>query len=404
MLPLSKIDDQLTVFRKNRVVLFGASSAGKKVLKQLQEEKIDIYCFCDNDREKWGKTVEGIKVVSPNELLRIEGVIVQITSDFDADIAVQLKGMGIHNYISYMEFKERMSGLLKYRFFLKHKNLKEVYIQKAVIFDHIDTRDERGLWEYLAESEYLMEEELYFLCLPPKTGDWTLNTSLHHLNKNFINLWHSFHHMLPEIKELLKNKTIKIVTAVREPISQNISEFFQMCNCFWDIPEYWKEGGNVQLLFDEFLAHEFLEIFSTQAEKRKLCYFEAYKKAEKLEYMIQYFFERQFAPYSGIDIYQYPFDKEKGYSIITEGNIQIFIYQLEKLNHLKKELADFLKIEKLELINDNTGDSKWYADAYLDAKKNLKLCRKYLEWCCSGKLMNHFYNRKDIQAVYDKWK
>lgn len=403
---LSKIDDTLQVYRENKVILFGASSAGINAKRLLEKHNIQIAFFCDNDKNKWGTVLEGIQIISPEELdaYLSKHTLIQVTSDYSKDIVVQLKQMGIYCYISYEEYKERISGLVKYHFFSKYNYLKEIFMQKAVIFDHIDTRDERGLWEYLAELDYLGENIFYFLCLPPKTGDWTLNASLHHLNKKFINLWHSFHHMLPELKEFLKNKTVKIVTAVREPVSQNISEFFQMCNCFWDTPEYWEKGGDVQFLFDEFLAHELPELFSKGAERRELCYFEAYKKAERLEYMIQHFFERQFEPFSGIDIYQYPFDKEKGYSIITEGNVQIFIYQLEKLNYLKKELADFLGVKKLELINDNTGDLKWYADAYSDAKKNLKLRREYLEWCCSGKFMNHFYNKKDIQAVYDKWK
>lgn len=46
----------------DNIVIFGASGGAVKVAKTLKNLKIDFRYFVDNDKNKWGKVVEG-KVV-----------------------------------------------------------------------------------------------------------------------------------------------------------------------------------------------------------------------------------------------------------------------------------------------------------------------------------------------------
>ena len=115
------------------------------------------------------------------------------------------------------------------------------------------------------------------------------------------------------------------------------------------------------------------------------------------------FFQENFEKYNHINVYNYPFDKKRGYSIIQDKDTEIFVYQLEKLNDIRKELGEFLEIENLELINDNVGEEKWYASAYKQALKGLKLSREYFEYCYNSELVRHFYSEEDIHRFRKRW-
>ncbi|KKM17234.1 hypothetical protein LCGC14_1677820 [marine sediment metagenome] len=51
------------------VVLFGAGALGKEMLYALNRNGIKPVCFCDNDTQKHGKTIEGLPVISFEELV-----------------------------------------------------------------------------------------------------------------------------------------------------------------------------------------------------------------------------------------------------------------------------------------------------------------------------------------------
>lgn len=56
-----------------RLVLFGAGNMGRRVLAKLREDGIEPLAFSDNQPQKWGKSVDGLLVVSPEEAARLFG-------------------------------------------------------------------------------------------------------------------------------------------------------------------------------------------------------------------------------------------------------------------------------------------------------------------------------------------
>ena len=42
----------------DKIVIFGASGGAVKVAKTLKNLGMDFLCFVDNDKNKWGTTVE----------------------------------------------------------------------------------------------------------------------------------------------------------------------------------------------------------------------------------------------------------------------------------------------------------------------------------------------------------
>ena len=78
----------------DKIVIFGASGGAVKVAKTLKNLGMDFLCFVDNDKNKWGTTVEGKLVDSPERLCR-EKCRILIASDYQSEIEGQLSAMGL---------------------------------------------------------------------------------------------------------------------------------------------------------------------------------------------------------------------------------------------------------------------------------------------------------------------
>jgi uncharacterized protein (TIGR00369 family) len=76
------------------VIIFGAGLMGV-VAKNILSTRFEILNFCDNDVRKWGTTLEGVKVLPPNQLNRFGDIQIIIASMFAFEILSQLQTMGI---------------------------------------------------------------------------------------------------------------------------------------------------------------------------------------------------------------------------------------------------------------------------------------------------------------------
>lgn len=84
------------------LVLFGASASGEKTYKLLSQKGVKIDYFCDNNKEKCGKTINNIEIISLNQLLTMDRDInILVTSSFYKEIMAQLKSYGFKNVISF---------------------------------------------------------------------------------------------------------------------------------------------------------------------------------------------------------------------------------------------------------------------------------------------------------------
>ncbi len=408
MIRLSKIDDELTVYKGKDIILFGAGYQGRVVKRELESKGFQITGFCDNDKKKWGEIINGTEVISPDRLCEIynDKMLVQISCIYSSEIEKQLQLLKIDSFISYREYCERMEGIRIYcglpQSVKQYKTLctKPSYFELLVRKQCID---------YALRVKYYDMDSFHIVCLPPKTGNHTIEASIRECGGEFVAFRHTFNDMFPVWSKLLEGKKIKIITGVREPVAQNISFFFQQNTRFYDIPEYWKDGGDVQFLWDKWISN----VLGNDVQlRRKSIEGKENTNFDYMEYIhaiydnivtVQYFFERNFEKYNGINVYDYSFDQEQGYSIIREGNIEVFIYQLEKLNAVKDSMGEFLGLKNFELKNENVGAQKWYAPAYRQALEELKLSREYVEYCYGSRLARHFYSNKDIEQFKRRW-
>lgn len=123
--------DKLTTTFKNLFVLFGAGGLGKKTLTGLRKVGIEPLAFTDNNPDLWGKYLDGMIVLSPEEAAREYGqsanFIVTIWRAGGkhrlANVKHQLSGLGCINIVSfaYLFWKYHEIFLPYYCLDLPHK-------------------------------------------------------------------------------------------------------------------------------------------------------------------------------------------------------------------------------------------------------------------------------------------
>lgn len=381
---ISKIDSDLTIYKDNCVIIWGASGAGERIYKLLRGYQIDIAYFCDKDHNKWGTEFCGLKVISPVELDRLytsKPCVVQIASSWEKEIAEELLKTGIENYITYSEAQVRLLSLKKYYVSLENPRIFDYYLNEFY------SSSRKGIyveaWNALMTPFFDNQGEVVILCMPPKTGDWTIMKTLDDLGVCYINLWNDPYRFTEEMREFIGDRKIKVITGIRDIISQNLSLVFQRVGegRFWGWEECWKNGGDASALLLRHVKPNFSSVFT----------------------LMQRFFDEKFKDYMGINLYKYPFNKERGYSIIKQGNIEIFIYQLERLNEVYHSIFDFLGVSGDKLIMGNTAGEKWYYPYYKRAMSGIEISRDYFETCYNSEGLHHFYSDDDINKFRGRW-
>jgi hypothetical protein len=176
-----------------------------------------------------------------------------------------------------------------------------------------------------------------------------------------------------------KRKSVKLITLVREPIGRNMSAFFQN----------FKRFTGVEYDDADFTVEELVNLFV-----------EGYRHPVPLTW-----FDVEMKQTLDIDVYEYPFPKEKGHLTIKKGNFELLILKLEVDDAIKeKAIAEFLDVEDFRLIRANVGQDKNYARTYRDFLRTIRLPKSYVELMCTSQYTRHFYSDAEIEAVRSEWR
>lgn len=182
------------------------------------------------------------------------------------------------------------------------------------------------------------------------------------------------------------NRKIKIITLVRDPLARNLSmAFFALETLLYKTlgPADQRNLKGNHLSLNEIIELGFFEQLNHQAPFN--------------------WFEEEFNYVLNLDVYHYPFDKKKGYTHITSGNVEVLILKLEKLNMLEAVVGDFLKLNSFQMLSANRSENYWYASLYTDFKKEFNPSQEYLDWMYQSKYCQHFYSPEEIAAFYQRW-
>lgn len=82
---------------QRQYILFGAGVEGKKAYKIMNASHRKVYAWCDNNRDLWGKEIDGLKVLSPKELIKS-------FKDFFVIITAKSYMLSIYQQLLMMDF------------------------------------------------------------------------------------------------------------------------------------------------------------------------------------------------------------------------------------------------------------------------------------------------------------
>jgi hypothetical protein len=181
------------------------------------------------------------------------------------------------------------------------------------------------------------------------------------------------------------DKNWKIITLVREPISRNISAFFQNIETqFPDFVSRYRYGSlKIEEIIDVFLA--------------------SYPHELPL-----YWLQQEIEAVFGVDVFAVDFPKADGYVILRrdheEHQVKLLLIRLEDLTDCSaKAFSDFLGLREFTLKRTNEGIGKQYSDAYKEFIKSINFPRDYVEKMYKSRYVQHFYSEHEIEQFRTKW-
>lgn len=175
----------------------------------------------------------------------------------------------------------------------------------------------------------------------------------------------------------------KIITLVRDPLSQNISSFFQIIDTL--VPNFRHRYQEGSLDFGE-LREVFLEHYPPN------CIF-------------NHWFDTELGPSFDIDVYATPFPKTQGYAIYNSKRARILLMRTESLNQCAREaLPQFLGTKQFPLNSHNIGENKQYASLYKNFRNAVVLPSSHVQSIYELRQAKHFYTEAEIAAFKAKYR
>ncbi len=351
-----------------RNILYGAGCFGRKTAEIFSIVGIKIDCFCDRVPKE---NFLGKKVISAYELKRRydlgEALNIIICSEkYYTEIEKDLITIGIEKNV-YTYFGAGISiGL--------HIGNKRFSAETASWF--IAEKERQAIAnENRKENNVLEITEKCPDILIYQAGKVGSSSVFETLTEYGVKAFH-LHYLMKydrakteSVVHYLQNRHIKIITMVREPIKRGISEIFEFIGI--DAGREYKDQNVENYVLEK------LELLC-QENSPFLWFFSEVKAL------------------TGIDIYDYPFDRERGYSIIRSEKADILILQTEKMTQNEGIIGEFCGIPDFKLKKKNVSKEKLYGEAYRKVQENLKVPKEIVDrYYIGNRLFDHFYSEQD---------
>lgn len=395
----------IKLLTQNTVILYGAGAKGEEFCRLFQKCNINVFCFCDSDQNKWQKSLCGVNIISPSQLKDI------LTKNRMISIVITCL-----NYQSILESLEQY-GIFCKNTFTGNGAMYAIWlncgqenmgfyssVQKNIELALIESNSKMNMIQLLQKYANSTEETIW-ICQPGKVASSTLEISLSNAGKQII---HTHTLSFPEkslgggVKrewvqtvDYIKKRPLKIISAVREPLSRDYSAFWQSLGTSGRIRTLSICQADLQKMYDELMNFVSINIDDCNINPHlPLLWREEFN-----------WFDREIKDILGIDVYKYPFDKEKGYTIIQQDNIEILLLKSEKLNDNLEIIRDFTYLNELVLYNSNIASQKNYYSLYKQFRKEVKLKKDYvLHYYDNNVKFNHFYTESEKEYFLESWK
>ncbi len=391
------------ILHNNELIFYGTGKRADNMQRVYESYGYYIKFFCYSDALGSGEELHNGKIVlSFNELIKYcedsdKDVTIQIASSYEKEILVKLQQKNVKaSILVYNDF----------RFFIRNKKINYLEIinenyRKKSISDYANKRKyfARSLaWELL--DNYNLEKDILNIILSsPKTGSATIAESCS-VSKKIIEPIYISYSMNPfskEYLEVISKSKKRFIGGVREPISQMLSVIFFLWynrDSMFDSSYKYKNIGDCQYWFDEHFVNNgneenALEIFCDVMKTN----------CNEID-----FYENDYFNITGVNLFNYDFDRHKGYTIINEGNTEILIYRLDKLNSLTEVIGDYFGDKDFHIVDANRSEYSIYNEMYRKAKEKIRIKKWFLNKCYSSKLIQWCYTKDEIEQFKENWK
>ena len=192
---------------------------------------------------------------------------------------------------------------------------------------------------------------------------------------------------LPQVGDLNSNffdrfikpgYSVKIITLVREPISRNISAYFQNLDVIWQTTNAHEKIG-LDGLIKGFL--------------------DRYPHSEPLTW-----FDKEFRIVLGIDIYEYKFDHNLNYLQIKKDPYEILVLKCDMDDAMKENIIEkFLGLKDFSLVPQNISAQKSYSVVYQNFVNEIRLPKSYIDQMLDSKYAQHFFSPEEVYNLRHKW-
>lgn len=390
---------------EKKIILYGAGERGDEAFEIISHlEGANIIAYCESDADKWRQRHQnnkknGIEVCSLDSLVKVNNVndiLCIITTKSERNEREILSIIEGHDYgiglvvtwtafflTVYLNIQNHRFKASYQRWFLERNFLRV----NSLMAEFIDS-----------SFEHAMEKDAILVYQPGKVGSFSLYQSLKNVKIPCAHIHRivdsdgentAYYARYPELYELWRdamyeNGRMKIITMVRDPIGRSISAMFHGIyqDCICDI----QTGMS---LYDN----------TVSCIVRDADYGNTGKMFE--------WFHEELEKATGIDIYQYNFDKEAGYGIVREENIEILILVMEKMNQNVNVIRDFVggdKMQNFSLLRQNVGSEKNYRYLYENIMESLKIPTHVLNgYYRDNEELKHFYTDEDMELFYNRY-
>lgn len=181
---------------------------------------------------------------------------------------------------------------------------------------------------------------------------------------------------------ILKNKSVKVITLVRDPIERLLSLYVFNYESF--------TGKRIEGAQLADLLRDFRKVFEAE-------YAHSLIPGE--------FFANEIQTHLGIDVFANRFPVERGWQVFERDNISLMVMRLEISDEEKSTaISNWLgSPQAIKVRQQNTSKNNGMGDAYQDFKLQVSVPRKYAEHMYCSNFMKHFYSDRDREAFQKRW-
>jgi Putative capsular polysaccharide synthesis protein len=170
----------------------------------------------------------------------------------------------------------------------------------------------------------------------------------------------------------------RIVSLVRDPVARNVSLYFELLDLLWQTER----------------AHEHVPLGRLLAE-----FHERFRHERGVEW-----FDKEFKPVLGLDVYEHPFPHDKGHQRIDSGPYEVLIMRHDLDDRVKEKcLSELVGVGAVSLTPRNVSSRKPYADVYREFLRRVELPEDYVDRLLDSKYARHFYGPEELARFRARW-